>query len=423
MYPVWQKVVRLCPCSHQIIWAYAPIMIESLMSKADSAQKANLFDSLMWVYDVRHIYFPDQYTKGNGLGYKALNTMKYKNQEAAAREQAFQWFIESIDLEKTESQPAVLDTYFKLAEIMTRMKKDTSILIEAYERSTQYIDEAIVNAYKQYEKQLEKLTELDSALANNQMNKFTYDNEARVASADTARQMKLIDGYQKTLNNIESKFSPYAPCNLLEALYSKKLAESKDVAFAKKAVRTMNKKKCTDSPVFVEALEIMHHAEPGAFTAYLMGNFVLKNKEYDKAIEYFQQAISLYETNEEKVQPYYMLALVYQLKDDYSNSRRAALNLLKIKPNFGKAYILIGNLYNASAKICQGDLAYATSWVAADKYNRAIAVDSDPEVKDEARKRLNSLTYPDPNNKHMQGLKDGASYFVPCWIQESTVVR
>lgn len=178
---------------------------------------------------------------------------------------------------------------------------------------------------------------------------------------------------------------------------------------------------CLNSPVFKEALEILHNAEPGAQSAYLMGNFSLQNSDIDKAIDYFTQAIELFETNEQKVQPYYMLGLAYQLKGNYSEARTAANNVLKIKPNFGKAYLLIGDLYAMSASRCSEDLPLATSWVAADKYNRAAAVD--PSVAEEAASKRSKLKYPSITDKHARGLADGASYRVGCWIQENTTVR
>lgn len=422
-YHSWQYLVNNCPCSWNGIFVYSQTIFDNLIKEeTDSLQKEKYIDSLLWSYDVRHIYFPTNYTEGNGLGFKAYNTMRYRNQDF---EKAFEWFTQSVDMEKEKSQPNILDIYFKTAEVMVKVKKDTTILIEAYERATEYIDEAINQSYKQIENQEANFINLDSAFALQQINEPEYQRRHKILADDTARQGKLISNYRKTLNNIEVSFTPYAPCSVLEQVYSKKLeANRTNMSVIKKIVMTMSKdSECLRSPVFKDALELLHAAEPGAQSAYLMGNFSLQNSEVDKAIEYFKQAIELFETNEQKVDPYYMLGLAYQLKGSYSEARSAAQNVLKIKPNYGKAYILIGDLYAMSASLCSsGDaLPYATSWAAADKYNRAAAVDA--SVAEEAATKRSKLKYPSISDKHMRGLNNGDSYHVGCWIQESTTVR
>lgn len=424
-YTSWQYLVNHCPCSWNGIFVYSQTMFDNLIkSSQDSLQRERYIDSLLWSYEVRHQFFPNNYTEGNGLGFKAYNTMRYRTNDY---ENALNWFTRSIDMEKEKSQPSILDIYFKTAEIMVKVKRDTTIIIDAYERATEYIDEAINNAYKQYEKQLPNLVNLDSAFKMGQINELEYDKRLKVLSEDTSRQMKLVSNYQKTLNNIEVTFMPYAPCSVLEQVYSKKLESNRDnMSVVKKIVMTMSKnpdQECLNTKVFRDALELLHNEEPGAQSAYLMGNFSLRNNEIDKAIAYFQQAIELFETNEQKVNPYYMMALAYQLKGSYSEARNAANNVIRIKPNHGKAYILIGDLYSLSASTCAnaGVMPYSTSWAAADKYNRAAAVD--PSVAEEAASKRAKLTYPSITDKHARGLNNGESYRVGCWIQENTTVR
>ncbi|MDL2297363.1 hypothetical protein LJC37_05345 [Bacteroidales bacterium OttesenSCG-928-E04] len=97
------------------------------------------------------------------------------------------------------------------------------------------------------------------------------------------------------------------------------------------------------------------------------------------------------------------MALAYQLKNEYSKARSACYDALKLNPNFGNAYILIGKLYSWSSSQCSrnNELLNATSWAAADKFNRAIAVD--PSCASEARSELSKLKYPEESEKHMRG--------------------
>ena len=381
----WHYVVNNCPCAWDGVYTYAQTMFDNLIkAEKDSAKKEALIDDLVNSFKDRHLYFPKKYTEGNGLGFMAFNLTRYrmkdflKNKNYAAIEDVYNLFVRSVEMEKENTQPGIWDSYFTVAEIMTQMKKDTTIIIEAYERATDYIDMSIVNAYVKYEKQLPNFANLDSAFAKGQIDKMEYDKRFNQLSADTARQMKFVSNYRKTLSNIEGKFQPYAPCNVLEQVYTKKFDQNKNNMKAlKKMVLTMSKGNCITSPVFKDALELVHAAEPGAQSAYLMGNLSLRNGETAKAIEYFEEAISLFETQEQKVDCYYMLGLAYQLEQKYSEARAAALQAIKIHPNCGKAYILIGDLYASSGNRCGGEdfLPRCYNWAAADKYIKAAAVD------------------------------------------------
>lgn len=431
-YPSWQYIVEHCPCSWDGVFTYAQTMFDNLIKvEKDSAKKEMLIDELINSYQIRYKYFPKKFSEGNGLGFMSFNEYRYRikdylsNKKYDKIEAMYNRYVKSIELDKENTQPALWDTYFTVAEIMTQMKKDTTIIIDAYERATDYIDAAVINCYKKYEKQLPNFENLEAAFANNQIDKMEYDKRFKQLSADTARQMKLVSNYTKTLRNIENKFAPYAPCSVLEKVYAKKLDANKDnIAVLKKIVATMSKNNCIMSPVFSEALEIVHKQEPGAQSAYLMGNFsIMHNKDYDKAIEYYKEAINLYETNEQKVDPYYMLGLAYMAKGNYVESRAAALAAIKIKPNCGKAYILIGDLYASSGSRCSGgdEVPGAYAWAAADKYARAASVD--PSVAEDAAAKRAKLPGVSGEEKFKRGLKSGDSYHVGCWIQENTTVR
>lgn len=431
----WRYVVNNSPCAWDGIYTNAQTLFDNLIkNEKDSIKKEALVDDLINSYRNRHLYFPNKFTEGNGLGFMALNTARYRMAEYAkvykqtgnydAIEDVYNMFVRSVDLEKEKTQPNIWDSYFKIAETMTQIKRDTTIIIEAYERATDYIDLAITNAFMKYEKQLPNLLNLDSAYKLGKIEKMEYDKHFKQLSADTARQMKLVSNYRKTLSNIEGKFQPYAPCNVLEQVYAKKIDQNRNnIKALKKMMMTMFKGGCISSPVFKEVLELVHTAEPGAQSAYLMGNLSLKNNEIDKAIEYFNEAIALFETQEQKVDCYYMLGLAYQLQQKYPEARSAAMQAIKIHPNCGKAYILIGDLYASSGNRCGGDdfIPRSYNWAAADKYARAAAVD--PSCAETANAKRAKLAFPSSNDSFVRGYQKGQTYHVGCWIQETTTIR
>ena len=424
-YPHWKTIVEICPCSWDAIFntTYLQNMLDALINtaKEDEDLKNQYIDDLLNGVGNRHLYF-QKFTEGNGLGFKAFYMIKYKKGEVM---DAFELFIESIEMEKDKTQPNIWDIYFNVAEQIARAKKDTTIIIDAYERATDYIEMAINNYYKDIDKQMPNFENLEEAFEKGQISQADYENRKLRLSQDTARSMLFINNYEKTLKNIENKFTPFAPCDVLEQVYQNKFEQTKDnLDKLKKMLITMSKEGCTSTQVFADMLNIVHKVEPTAQTANMMGNYSLKNNDYDAALEFFKEAIELFETNEQKIDPWYMLALTHQIKGNYSEARNAALQVLKLKPNSGKAYILIGDLYASSGTKCSNaeTLPFDYNWAAADKYSRAAALD--PSVADLAREKRAKLTFPSDTDKFQRGYTSpGAEYKVGCWIQEITTVR
>lgn len=427
-YEPWQYVIQHSPCSWDGIYTNAPTLFQNLIKEEkDSARRELLIDSLFYTFDVRSQYIPEKFTPGSGLGLKAYNTMRYRKEQY---EQAFAWFIESVELEKENTQPAIWDAYFQLAENKTKALKDTSIVIEAYERATDYIDLSILNATKSYETSASALEELQKQFDDGTIDRIALDKQSKKLVNDTTRQTKLIVNYRKTLAKIEKAVAPYASCEVMDMLYSKKFDEIKnDLQAVSKMVNTMFKGNCTGSPVFQEGLSILHKAKPNRNTAYMMGNLTFQNylksqsaEDINSTIEYFKDAAKLSETHEQKADAYYMLALAYRMKGAFSEARSAAYDALKAKPNMGKAYILIGDLYANSGGRCSDEqVPGAYAWAAADKYAKAAAVD--PSCANEANAQRAKLRFPSKDELFKRGLTSGASYHVGCWIQENTTVR
>ena len=425
-YEPWQYVIQHSPCSWDGIYTNAQTLFQNLIKdEKDSARRELLIDSLLYTFDVRSTYFPDKFTPGSGLGLKAYNTIRYRKEQY---EKAFNWFVESVEMEKENTQPAIWDTYFQLAENKTKASMDTTFVIEAYERATDYIDLSILNATKSYENSVDALDSLQDKFDKAEIDRLVLDKQAKKFITDTTRQSKLITNYRKTLAKIEKSVTPYASCEVMEQLYTKKFEDIKgDLAAVSKMVNTMFKGDCTDSPVFLEGLSILHKASPSRNTAYMMGNLTLKkyatnktDEDFNATVSYFKEAVKLSETHEQAADANYMLALAYQLKGANSEARAAAYEALKARPNMGKAYILIGDLYSRG---CSGDneIPGAYAWAAADKYAKAAAVD--PSCANDANNHRAKLRYPSKDELFKRGLKNGDSVHVGCWIQENTTVR
>ena len=119
-----------------------------------------------------------------------------------------------------------------------------------------------------------------------------------------------------------------------------------------------------------------------------------------------------------------MANVYFQLKK-YVSARNHCYEAIKLRPNDGKPYILIGDMYVATAKSC-GDNELTSKvayWPAVDKYIKAKNID--PSVADIARSKINTYSqyFPVKETIFFYDLNEGDTYFVECWINENTKVR
>jgi len=110
----------------------------------------------------------------------------------------------------------------------------------------------------------------------------------------------------------------------------------------------------------------------------------------------------------------------------FSKAREYARKAIKLKPNWGAPYILIGKLYASSGPLCgpgTGWDSQIVTWVAIDKWNKAKRVD--PSVANEANRliRQYSKYMPSKGDIFQRNLTEGGTYKVKCWIQETTTIR
>ena len=151
------------------------------------------------------------------------------------------------------------------------------------------------------------------------------------------------------------------------------------------------------------------------------------NGQFNDAVTLFQTFVNETDDAEKKSKYLLLIAKIYygDIKN-FPKARQAALEAAKYKPNWGDPYILIGKLYASSGPLCgpgRGWDSQIVTWPAIDKFQYAKKID--PSVSQEAQKWINTYQKYMPSNEDIffRQIKAGSSYFVPCWIQESTTVR
>ena len=377
----WRKAYAICPKASKSIYINGAKIYKHLISENKGnveLQKAYL-DSLELLYDNRIANFGQE---NYVLGLKGSDMVKYSFSDL---HRAFFYLKQSVEGQQAKSKAGALNSYFKAAFKKYQANSiDKSQLLEVY---------AVVSDY------------LDINIAKDSKSKKFY-----VSAAE----------------NIEKLFSNVANCVELSEMFDSKYQETpNNLNLLKRIVRVLNKKDCTNAEVYFSAAKKLHEAEPSAFSAYNMGNLSIKQNKSNDAIVFFKQALDLNDTNDDKAKYFYGLSAAYFKSGNNYTARNYAFKALEIRSKWGKCMLLIGEIYAASANECG-----STSFESAMLYSAAIdkfitAKNMDSSEADFANKKIAIYSKYLPSNEDafFNGFKEGDTYEVGCWINESTKVR
>lgn len=387
----WRYCFFSCPEVSKNMYIHGERMLNHLIkiNKSDSVVMQAYVDTLLMIYDQRIKYYGDdpKAPKGDLLGRKAQDIMKYRVEKSDIYYPMFQ---ESFNLMGRNTEPTTL-FYFYVAAVRYVQQG--------------YADKDLI---------LEDYVNIQDVL---EYNLIKYANDP-----------KKLDPYTKVNINLENNVDKFATCDKLIQLYGPKLeANPDDLKLAKNIVKFFEKRKCTKSDVYFQALEKVHSVEPSPESAFSMGRMAFERKQFNKAKTYLEEASSTLPDSLVvlKASAYLLLSETYRSLYQFQSARTAALKILKYNPNEGMAYILIGDLYTSSAADCTLQGLRVSYWAAADKYASAIAISDDSKTKELAQKKLATIrkSFPEQQDIFMRNLTEGQKITVECWINEETTVR
>ncbi len=378
----WRWVFSNCPEASQNTYLDGLTMHEFFLKNAkNEAHKAKYLDTMMIIYDQRIKYFGRE---GYNLGRKGSDLFKYSPEDF---EKAYYIFKKSVDQIGNKSESFVLVYYFRTVTKMIEVGKlEKFVIVETYDQLSGIID-------------------------------FNITATANIPAE--------LSEWENVKGNIELSFEPYATCEDLIEIYTKKFTENPtDLILLKKITSMLDKKDCTSSQLFFDASVKLNELEPSPSSSYLIGKMLVKKEEHSKSIPYLEAAIAI-EIEDTKADVYLLLCSVYLQSKNYITARDYARKTIDLRPNDGHAYLMIGDMYAATANEC-GDndvTKKAAFWAAVDKYIKAKQVD--PELKETAQNRIDiySNQYPTIERLFFYGLAENEPYTVGCWINERTTIR
>ena len=396
-YLPWKEVLKACPTLRYYTFTDGQKILRAFLSEIkdrNSADYKKYFDELMELHDLKIKYIPEFIAKGTklstsvdgALGAKALDYIALAPKMDV--NQAYDWFKQSVDAEKGNSEGAILHYFLDMS--LNKLKIDTNHkeqFIQDYLTASEYADDAVT------------------------------------AEPDANKKKAL----QQVKDNLVAMFinSGTADCESLQGIYGPKVeANQTDLAYLKKVIDIMKMMKCTESEAYLQASFYAYKMEPTAEAATGCAYQAFKKGDIDSAVKFFDEAINLETDNIKKAEKAYAAAAVLASAKKLSQARTYCQKAIGLNENYGAPYILIANLYAMSPNWSdESALNKCTYFVIIDKLQRAKQVD--PSVAEEANKLIGRYSAHTPQAKDlfMLGYKAGDRITIGGWIGESTTIR
>jgi tetratricopeptide (TPR) repeat protein len=277
----------------------------------------------------------------------------------------------------------------------------------------------------------------DDVVENVNIKLASYAAKLKNLLADTTKVLDKRGAYlvktyttnSKALGTVEGGLdniiSVLATCERLVPLYKRDFEENKNNdVWLKRAVSRMFYKGCQAEPLYATLAKAFAEASPSPDAYAFLANVLEDNGDSAGAAAMRQKSFDI-ETDPLKKAKYKLkFAQAAKSRGQLSKARSLAREALSYNPNFGKAYLLIGRLYQSSVNSC-GSSEFEKRMVYAAALRQAErAAYVDPSMSSTARKYIASYKANLPSKKVIftEGRSVGESYSIKCWIGETVKV-
>ncbi|MDF1576451.1 MAG: hypothetical protein P1P86_14785 [Bacteroidales bacterium] len=377
----WRPVFRDCPSFSEMIYVDGVTMYRSFIELApEGPVREGLIDTLMLIYDRRMENFLGE---GNVLGRKGRDLLNYRGSDIEQVQKAHTMLRRSIELQGVKS----LETTMVLC-----MSSGIALKKEGV------IDEKQV---------LEDYLMVLSNLIRLQKESSRWDR-ARTAIDEMIFREDIVS------------------CKALDRYYEAIFEENQDdLAFLETVISSYHNAGCDRSEFFAVASENLYRLEPGPESAHNVAIRFISVNDLEKAAKYLKEAVQAETIDPEtKAQWYYELSVVSMALQDNCQAIVYAREAIKLKSDFGQAYILLGDAFIASRNGLGDEFQQRTAyWAAADKY--ASAASMEPSLAEEINIKLkeSASQYPGNEDIFFHDIKEGEQFIVGGCINEKTTVR
>jgi len=380
--PHWRYVFFNAPGARQTTHVDGVKLFKTLAdAEKDSAKKAKYVDTILMIYDQRLNCFG---MDGEVIGRKGTEMLNYKLDEKTA----YETLKKAIELEQAKAPAFIIYSY-------------------------------VLSAVNGYKKQIINADELLKI----------YNDVTDLIEKNIKNNVKDVEKYKETQGSIDELIAATGilNCENLKAIFEKQYKETPDdKALWNKIYNQMRTAKCADDPLFIEVTEKLYESEPDEGKARVLAYAYIGSKSYSKAVTYFKAAAEFTTENDKKADYWMKIAEIQQNQGDYESSRSSALKAASLKSGWGEPYLHIGDLYASSGSRCGSGTGWDSQvvvWAAMDMYEKAKSVDGSVAGKANTKIANYNKYMPSKEECFFRNIKEGDTYKVNCWINETTKVR
>lgn len=387
----WQYVYEHAPAAdgkRTTVFTDGMKFYEHFMA-ADTSKREEYIGKIFKLYDEMEKCYPEG---GLVTGLKAFDYF-FKYPERISKEEQFKLFKKSIEMDKGEPRYFILNPLTSLLVDLTLEEKIPLAEAQQYNRM---IRDAIARG----------LAECQGSDCDN-WNIINEYAPARLEGLESIEDFYDCT-YYKTKYYPDFEADPQN-CDVIMNVYSR-----------------LRWGKCPETDPQLQALDAAYN-ENCRTAAGPSCNDLLRDGKYRDAVKCLEEALPNLTDSKAKAQYNYIIAQIYfAYLRNYSRARQYAYEAARQRPGWGEPYLLIGTMYASSGPLCgpgRGWESQVVVWPAIDMWNKAKSVDSG--VASQANRLIGQYTQYMPTSEDIfQRLKKpGDSYFVGCWIQESTTIR
>ena len=374
----WRWAYTNCPASYATIYKNGPKIIKAQIKKYPE-NKNEYVNTLMMIFDQRIKYGFGK--EGYILGLKGYELFFADKNRA---EEAYQILKTSINMDNNTSSVQA---------------------VYAYMKATIYL-------------QKKGIKSKEDVLS-------TYSIVSEIVDYNIKNESKTTKNFIKYSEKIEDMFTPYANCEDIISLYSEKVQTSKeDIDLLKRIERILTEKECVKNQLYLDVLSVLQDVDESYDYEIKLATALFVNGYFLKSSNAFKKILQNYDLEENlKARTLIDYANSLRMEKKYSQAISQTIKALQIKPDWGEAYLLQGNIYVSGAKSCGNDFEQTTVyWLAVDCFVKAKL---DDKVKDIAVKLINTYSkyFPNKETCFFNGVQSGEKYTIGCWINQTTLAR
>jgi hypothetical protein len=393
-YDLWKKVYEVAPAAdgkRNTVMADGIFFYERLAAgESDATVKQQYIDNIFALYD----QIDECYPEGGFVDGRKAFDLYYNYPDRASQMEVYELFKQSIEKDGMKTQDFVLNPF-------------TNLLVQLY--FDEKIDMPEAQKYQQF--------------IRDRLAKGLED-----CRGEECERWKVIEGYAPVRLEAFETEKGFYDCAYYKEKFLPEFEEAKEDC---DVIRTVYSRlvwgDCPETDEKLKEIISVGNANCVEEKSLAKGYDALREARYTEAIDLFIQAAEEESDATQKAKINMTIAKVYYSHlRNFSKSRQYARIAADQRPNWGEPYLLIGRLYASSGPLCgpgRGWDSQIVVWPAIDMWNKAKRVDSAAAA--EANKYINRYTQFMPSREDIfqRTLKEGDTFRVGCWIQETTVIR